>query len=746
MSSTRTKGSWLGMVASAMLAACGGGGGGGDDSAALAQKADIPPATLKAAQAAMGNDHLAASRPDWFGPAGLFNRKPGFVKGEVRSTAYDGTSDDLLTAGLGKTGLSGALPPYANALAPTAAELRRAAIYNSYRAIVDMTAAGGYGTLYGPNVTADYVVTTDEGRIAGTEVLAFSDDGSGLQNVVLMVQVPAHFDPRRPCIMTATSSGSRGVYGAISTGEWGLKRGCAVAYTDKGTGGGAHDLTSNTVPLIDGTRTGAAAAGNAAQFRAPLDAAQLAAVNAATPNRLAFKHAHSQRNPEKDWGRYTLQAVEFAFWVLNERYGLPLGHTGLTLRTVHPINTWVIASSISNGGGAAIAAAEQDQLHLIDGVAVSEPAVELPANPGVSVRRGGVERPVNAKTLYDFTTYANLYQSCAALSPQVAGAPGSAFVVAAFAANRCASLRAKGLLAADTLSAQADEALAKLGQYGWEPESAVLHPSLAAFEVAPAVSVTFGNALARAGVADHLCGYSFAATTALGLVTPITALQLAPMAATGNGVPPSAGVQLINNNNPGFALRDLFSFSPSTGVQDFNLDGALCLRGLLAGTHAQALALQAGLDETRRNGDLNGKPALIVHGRADALLPVSHTSRPYTALNKKVEGWRSRLSYIEVTHAQHFDGFIGLPTLLPGYDTRYVPLHVYLNRALDAMYGHLRHGDKLPPSQVVRTVPRGGTPGAAPAITADNVPAWSLQPAAADRISVSAGGVIAVPD
>jgi hypothetical protein len=38
---------------------------------------------------------------------------------------------------------------------PTAAELRRAAIYNNYRALVDMTAAGGYGLLYGPNVAAD---------------------------------------------------------------------------------------------------------------------------------------------------------------------------------------------------------------------------------------------------------------------------------------------------------------------------------------------------------------------------------------------------------------------------------------------------------------------------------------------------------------------------------------------------------------------------------------------------------------
>jgi hydroxybutyrate-dimer hydrolase len=679
------------------------------------------------------------------GPRGVFNRRPEFIVGEVRRAEYDGISDDLLTAGLGKTGLAGALPPFADLAAPTAAELRRAAIYNSYRAIVDMTAAGGYGTLYGPNVDADGVITAGEGRVAGTEYLAFSDDGSGLRNVVLMVQVPASFDPRRACIITATSSGSRGVYGGISTGEWGLKRGCAVAYTDKGTGSGPHDLASDTVPLIDGTRTTAAAAGLEAQFRAPLDAAQLAAVNAATPNRLAFKHAHSQRNPEKDWGRFTLQAVEFAYWVLNERHGIALGH-GQRLRTLRPGNTLVIASSISNGGGAAIAAAEQDRERLIDGVAVSEPAVELPADlSAITVRRGGVVQATVGKTLVDFTTYANLYQSCAALSPQVAGTPGSAFVIAAFAANRCASLRAKGLLSADTLTAQANEALAKLASYGWESESVPLHASLAAFEVAPAVSVTFANALARASVADHLCGYSFAATTAQGVIAPTTPALLAPMAATGNGVPPSAGIQLINNLSPGLPLRDLFSFSPSTLTQDFNLDGALCLRNLLTGTDAQALALQKGVNETRRNGDLRGKPAIIVHGRADALLPVNHTSRPYTALNKRVEGQHSRLSYIEVTNAQHFDGFIGLPTVLPGYDTRYVPLHVYLNRGLDAMYAHLRHGKPLPASQVVRTVPRGGLPGAAPAITEANVPPIALKPAAADAITWRAR-TLTVPD
>ncbi|HET7791854.1 MAG TPA: D-(-)-3-hydroxybutyrate oligomer hydrolase [Rhizobacter sp.] len=721
------------LTAVAVLAACG-----GDDSVITVEET----AKLEAQEATTSATKEQAQS---FGPRGLFNRRPDFVAGDVRQTEYDGITDDLLTAGLGKTGLAGALPPYANAVTPTAAELRRAAVYNSYRAIVDMTPGGGYGTLYGPNVDADGNITASEGKIAGTEYIAFSDDGSGLRNVVLMVQVPASFDPRHACIITATSSGSRGVYGAISTGEWGLKRGCAVAYTDKGTGSGPHDLASDTVPLIDGTRSAAVAAGAEAQFRAPLDASQLAAVNAATPNRLAFKHAHSQRNPERDWGRFTLQAVEFAYWVLNERHGIALGDR-LRLRTLRPGNTLVIASSISNGGGAAIAAAEQDRERLIDGVAVSEPAVELPADlSGISVQRGGVAQTTIGKTLIDFTTYANLYQSCAALSPQVAGTPGAAFVVAAFAANRCASLKAKGWLTADTLAAQADEALARLAGYGWEPESVPLHASLAAFEVAPAVSVTFANALARASVADHLCGYSFAATTAQGVITPTTAALLAPMSATGNGVPPSAGIQLINNLSPGLPLRDLFSFSPSTLTQDFNLDGALCLRNLLTGSGAQALALQQGLNETRRNGDLNGKPAIIVHGRADALLPVNHTSRPYTALNKRVEGAHSRLSYIEVTNAQHFDGFIGLPAVLPGYDTRYVPLHVYLNRGLDAMYAHLRHGKPLPASQVVRTVPRGGVPGAAPAITEANVPPIALRPALADAITWRAH-TLRVPD
>lgn len=683
------------------------------------------------------------------------NFKPAFVAGTVRRTEYDGTDDDLLTAGLGAAGLASAVAPgYANALASTAAELRRNAIWNNYRALVDMTAGGGYGRFYGPNVGPGEVPTSSDGKVAGVEYVAFSDDGSGRQNVTLMVQVPASFDTKRPCIVTATSSGSRGIYGAISTGEWGLKKGCAVAYTDKGTGAAPHDLMADTVPLIDGTRVSATSAGADAAFRVSASDNERNAFNALTPNRFAFKHAHSQRNPEKDWGRFTLQAIEFAFYVLNERYS-PATGTGYKVAQLRPHNTLVIASSISNGGGSALAAAELDEGGLIDGVAVTEPAVQLPPHAGIAVERGGVPVASAGRSLHDYMTWANLYQPCAGLAPEVAGTPFQASYVALFAfvaGNRCASLKAKGLLTASTTAAQASEALAKLRAHGWEADSDALHASSAAFEIPSAVSVTFANAYSRSSVTESLCGYSFGAVVTSGallnLPTTLAPASLAGMFATGNGVPPNSGVALINDLSAaafGGPRRDVGSVSPSTLAFDMNVDGALCLRELLSGGDAKSLALQAGIAEATRNGNLRGKPALVVQGRSDALLPVNHAGRAYSAFNKMVEGSASKLSYIEIANAQHFDGFIGLPTLLPGYDTRYVSVHLYLFRALDAMWSHLAHGAALPASQVVRTLPRGGVPGAAPAITAANTPPIATAPAPADAITVS-GNTLRVPD
>ena len=64
-------------------------------------------------------------------------------------------------------------------------------------------------------------------------------------------------------------------------------------------------------------------------------------------------------------------------------------------------------------------------------------------------------------------------------------------------------------------------------------------------------------------------------------------------------------------------------------------------------------------------GNLRGKPTLIVHGRADALVPVNFSSRPYFGANKLVEGAASRLSYIEVLNGQHFDTFLARRATTP---------------------------------------------------------------------------------
>jgi hydroxybutyrate-dimer hydrolase len=691
------------------------------------------------------------------GNAGDPNEKPAFL-GEVKTKCFDDASDtasdDLLTAGLGKTGLGNATPPgFVNALAPTVEELRRRAIHTNYRAVLDPTDPGGYGRLYGPNLNKSGEPTGTEGKIAGCEHLAYADDGTGRKNVTLMVQIPVNFDLNRPCIVTGTSSGSRGIYGAIgASGEWGLKRGCAVAYTDKGTGNGLHDLTTDVVGLIDGSRhiqgtpVTAASAGSASHFTAAVTDAQRAALL----NRVAFKHAHSQQNPEADWGKNTLQAIVFAFYMLNETYGD--GRIALDRE-----NTLVIASAISNGAGGALLAAEQDKDGLIDGVAVTEPQIQPDNTAGVGIMQGSTVFPIIGRPLYDYFTFANLYQPCAALDPMLASAPGFAFLFfpnATGAAARCASLKAKGLLMSTTPTAQAAEALAKLHAYGWLPDSDLLHATHYRFAT-NAIAVTYSNSYGRFSVADNLCGFSMANTDALGSVAAQNPASQASIFSTGNGVPPTTGVNLVYNDSVGGARLDLLAFSPSSGTADFALDGAICHRNLVEGrnivtgrplTGAMAQASQRvrnGIRQVLATAKLKHTPAIIVHGRADALVPINHSSRAYYAANEAATAV-SNVRYIEVTNAQHFDAFLPAAPF-PGYDSRYVPLHVYLIYALDWMYEHLTNGKPLPPSQVVRTIPRGGAPGAAPPLTAANVPPIDDDPAAANLITFSRSTLF-VPD
>jgi hydroxybutyrate-dimer hydrolase len=689
------------------------------------------------------------------------NSPPGFVFNLQPTKTYDGVSDDLLTAGLGTAGLQGAAPSFADPLKPTAAELRRRAIYNNYRALVDVAPGGGFGVFFGPNVGLAGTPNT-QGPVAGTETLAYAKNPPGGANVTLMVQIPASFNRGQPpCIVTGTSSGSRGVYGAIgAAGEWALKRGCAVAYADKGTGMGTHDLMNDTVNLIDGTREAADVAAALSNFTAPLSDARREAYNAEWPHRFAFKHAHSRDNPERLWGRYTLQAVEFAFWAINEQLA-PQDKQGRRMRAFRPDNTIVIAASVSNGGGAAIAAAEDDRHGLIDGVAVAEPNVQLPRHPNVKVLRDGAPVTLDSRPLYDYFTVANLYQPCAALA-----VPTSAFAAGlnvTRATNRCTALANMGLVSGADTASRAADALQQLRSYGWEPESDILHSSHYSTSATPGVTVTYANAYGRFSVRRNVCDFSFASTDAAGAVISAAATVVAQIFANGNGVPPTGaigltpGINIVNNASLGGPKLDAASISPTSQLEDFNLDGAACLRALATGKDAAGKRLQgdaredherveSGIREVTRSGDLDRRPAIIVHGRADALVPTNHSSRPYVALNRLREGHRTGLRYYEIANAQHFDAFLGLP----GYASNFVPMHYYGIQALSLMWDHLVNGTSLPPSQVVRTVPRGLTDPANPAspanpLAATNIPPVLPDPASEDRISVLPG-LIDVPN
>jgi len=654
----------------------------------------------------------------------------------VLHTRYDGVTNDLLTAGLGKSGLGSATPPtFANPLNPTAEELRRSAIYNNYRALVDPTPGGGYGTLYGPNVKADGTVTTSEGLIAGDEYIAFERDEGGHARVTMMVQVPDSFSPAASCIIAAPSSGSRGVYGAIATaGEWGLKHGCAVAYTDKGTGTGADDLQNNTVDLIQGQRADATQAGDDSNFTAPISDKDRAAFNAATPNRFAFKHAHSQQNPEREWGQNVLRSIKFAFSMLNEKLGR---------RGVHfdKHNTIVIASSVSNGGGASVRAVEQDDEHLIDGLAVGEPNVNPKFTSKFTIVQGsGQPFAAHSKALIDYTTFINVFQGCASAAAANAAAP----LNLAPSVARCASLHAKGLLSSTSPDAQATEAQATMNNFGLLPEQNVVQPGYWFAFVHQAISVTYANAYGRSSVLDNLCNYSFGATNASGTPGPLAAASEAQIFGSSNGIPPTSGVNLINNATPGGPKED----RASTGDQD--LDNALCLRSLALGHDAstgapldrtaasEARQIAGGVEEIIASGNLHRIPSVVVAGRNDAILPLNFAARAYFGLNNIVEGSLSPLHYYEVTNAQHLDSF----NQFAGYNALLIPLHRYFIQAMDLMYDHLRNGRPLPSSQVVHTTPRGA---GAPQITIANVPPIVDSPAANVQITF-AGGQVRIPD
>ena len=191
--------------------------------------------------------------------------------------------------GLGLDGLRAVAPPaFADPAQPTPAELRRRAIWSNWRGIADLAPGGGYGELYG-SIAA----------VPGREFSAFATDRRS-SRIACWCRCRTPSTPRKRCVVVTASSGSRGIYGSIAVaGAWGLPKGCAVAYTDKG----AAPITSTS------TRARACAP----TARGVRD--EELAFEPDAPRRrrgVAFKHAHSTDNPEADWGRHVKQAAEFA--------------------------------------------------------------------------------------------------------------------------------------------------------------------------------------------------------------------------------------------------------------------------------------------------------------------------------------------------------------------------------------------------------------------------------------------------
>lgn len=671
------------------------------------------------------------------------NHLPSFIQGAIAMRYYDGVNDDLLTAGVGQTGLTASCSQPADPEHPTPAEIRKATIINQYQQLLDLRAKAGYGSLYGPAVSGKFSSPTNDGKIAGKEYIAYTDDGSGQQNVTVMVQIPDNFDWENPCILAAPCYGSCGVYRGIVVGEWGLKNRFAVVYTDKGGGNGVHDLNTDTVNKIDGTRCPVSEVGKEANFIAQgNENLDLTTYNQKYPFRIAQKYIHSQQNPEANWAKNVLQSIEFAFYILNleENFGEVSGTE--VYQTITPENTIVIASGISNGGAASLRAAEQDDRGLIDAVVVSEPNInprKLPDSQGFSIVQGSKVYPnqVHGKPLFDYITYCNLYQPAASaatlinfgwdpakITPESGGFPAGM-------PGRCAALYDAGLLNSNSLLEQTAEAQQRLNDYGILPSTYSIAHLYNFACVYAAIAVGYANAYGRFSVVDNLCGYSYGYSQQNNPPIAKPKANLASDFQLSSGIPPTNGTNIINNyGNNGAGVNFRYSIDAHNHFDEY-LEGALSLRQLATGTTGvttdtgealtgQALdnyhRVQGGIQEILASGNLQGKPAIIIHGQDDALLPVNFTSRSYYGLNQKIEGDRSQLVYIEVTNAHHIDSFNQLFDI----DSQ-IPLHYYLNQALDIMYDHLKNGTPLPNSQVIPTKPLAAT-GGGMLTKADNLP------------------------
>ena len=390
--------------------------------------------------------------------------------------------DDLLTAGLGLEGLRGPIPALANPAAPTFAELRRRAIWTNWRGIADVTPGGGVGDVYG-NLAA----------VPGREFHGHATAPGAQHPHRVLLQLPDSFDAQRPCLVVTASSGSRGVYGAISlAGGWALPRGCAVAYTDKGTG-------------TDWARVG--------------------------EDSVHVPHAHSGDHPEADWGRHVLQSAAFGRDVLVRESG------------IQAADLVVIAVGVSNGAGAVLRAAGDEatvpDAPALNGVVAISPNIHL---------RGGTP-------LFEVATQAAIYMPCALAAAAFNGDPmlrPGGITPPAYLAQ-CIALKSDGLIAGDDSAAQAANALKIFHDAGWTDLALRAGALSVNLDLWRTVAAGYASAYLRTDAQHMPFGYRYAAHDVQGKATAATPAEAALWWSDSSGIPPGSGVTLLDP--PGDAGR-----------------------------------------------------------------------------------------------------------------------------------------------------------------------------------------------
>lgn len=391
--------------------------------------------------------------------------------------------DDLLTAGLGIDGLRGAIPALANPDTPTVAELRRRAVWTNWRGIADVGATGGLGSAYG-----------DLRPVPGREFHGSATVPGAAHPHRLLLQLPDRFDRDRPCLVVTASSGSRGVYGAIAlAGGWGLPKGCAVAYTDKGAG-----TDWKRVPLEGGEEA------------------------------VHVPHAHSGDHPEADWGRHVLQAARFGRDVLVRE------------TAIDPDTLVVIAAGVSNGAGAVLRAAGDDadaarriaDAPPIDGVVAVSPNIHVDG----------------ARPLFDVATHAALLMPCALAAPAFDGdpllRPGGALPPAYTAG--CTALAEHGQIDGGDVPAQAANAWHAMQAAGWTDAAMRAGALSVAFDLWRAVAAGYASAYARAPANAMPLGYRYAVRDAQGAPVAASPAEAALWWSDSSGIPPGSGVVLLD--------------------------------------------------------------------------------------------------------------------------------------------------------------------------------------------------------